>query len=520
MATSQSPIECDVVVVGGGNAGFSAAIAAAESGTTRVVLIDKCPEDWAGGNSFFTGGVFRTVHNGLKDVLPIVNNVDAEKAERIDLNPYTRDDFLADMYRVTHGRFDPELGRTLVDESNETVKWLAQNGVRFQLSFNRQAYEINGRFKFWGGVCLKTENLGEGLIVDLRNSASKHGVDILFSTAARELVMDPKTGAFQALLADNFGNAVHIKAKAVVLAAGGFEANPRMRVQFLGPSWDSAHVRGTPYNTGECLETAIRIGAKQTGQWSGCHAVAWDANAPLHSGDRKVSNEFTKSGYPLGITVNSEGERFFDEGSDLRNYTYAKFGRAILAQPEGFAFQIWDSQGIAWLREEEYRAEVVEQIHGSSVEDLAQKCVDRGLQNPSRLVETVRDYNEAVRHHREENGGLRWDPAVRDGLSTQSRKKALVIPKSNWALPLEKGPFMAVKVETGITFTYGGLAVDPKTAGVISGLNGLCIPGVFAAGEMVGGLFYDNYPGGSGLTSGAVFGRKAGIAAAALAGTG
>jgi succinate dehydrogenase/fumarate reductase flavoprotein subunit len=156
----------------------------------------------------------------------------------------------------------------------------------------------------------------------------------------------------------------------------------------------------------------------------------------------------------------------------------------------------------------------VHKIRASAIEELAQKCAQSyGLENPRQFVETVKEYNNAIYQHRKEFGDLKWDPAVKDGLSTQSSKKSLKVPKSNWALAVDEGPFLAVKVGCGVTFTFGGLAVDPKTAGVIS-LTGRTVPGVFCAGEMVGGLFYENYPGGSGLTSGAVFGRKAGINAA------
>ena len=517
MTSTASSIECDVIVVGGGNAGFSAVVSAAQSRAGRVLLIEKCPEEWAGGNSYFTAGAMRTAHSGLKDLLPLVNNVDAKTASLIDLEAYTRDDFLSDMARITHGQYDRELGRTLVEESNDAIKWLAKNGIRFQLSFNRQAYKVNGRFKFWGGLCLKTEDGGRGLIQDHQNAAARHGITVMYQTAAEKINLDPRTGAFKSLFANRAGNRITINAKALILAAGGFESNPRMRAQYLGPGWDLAHVRGTPYNTGECLEMAIRdISAKQTGQWSGCHSVAWDANSSQNSGDREISNEFTKSGYPLGVTINSQGIRFFDEGSDIRNYTYAKFGRAILAQPQGVAFQIWDSQGIPWLRDEEYRDEIVEKIRADSIEELAQKCATKGLENPQQFVETMRAYNAAVDTHRQENRGLKWNPAVKDGLSTQSSKTSLAVPKSNWALPLNQGPYLAVKVGCGVTFTFGGLAVDHRTSGVISNLTGEVIPGVFCAGEMLGGLFYENYPGGSGLTSGAVFGRKAGIRAAAI----
>lgn len=188
-----------------------------------------------------------------------------------------------------------------------------------------------------------------------------------------------------------------IQAGAVILAAGGFESNARMRSQFLGPGWDLAKVRGTPFNTGDGLELAIQqLGAQPVGNWSGCHSVAWDANADADRGDRVASNEYTKSGYPLGLTLNIEGQRFVDEGIDLRNYTYAKFGRAILQQPEHLAFQVWDSQMKAWLRSEEYREERVEHITAQALEELAEKCGHHGLRNKEAFVHTIDEYNEAV----------------------------------------------------------------------------------------------------------------------------
>jgi succinate dehydrogenase/fumarate reductase flavoprotein subunit len=215
--------------------------------------------------------------------------------------------------------------------------------------------------------------------------------------------------------------------------------------------------------------------------------------------------------------LNRDGNRFVDEGVDLRNYTYAIFGKAILGQPGHFAFQVWDSQGIPWLRSEEYRDSIVERIKGDSIEELALMLKEKGLTNPAGFVETINAYNDAVASFQSENPHKRWDPAVKDGLSTQSRSKKLPLAKSNWALPLTKGPFQAVKVTCGVTFTFGGLEVDPETTGVISSNTNKVIPGLFCVGEMLGGLFYDNYPGGSGLTSGAVFGRRAGRAAAGLA---
>jgi precorrin 3B synthase CobZ len=511
-----SPPEiCDVLIAGSGNAGFSAAVAAKQAGANHVVLIDKCPEDWAGGNSWFTAGAYRTVHDGASDLLPIVNNVDEETAKKIDMEPYTRENFSDDMKRVCGGRSDPQLSKILIEESNQIVKWLKGNGIRFQLSFNRQAYEVDGRLKFWGGLALKTQDGGKGLIEDHKAAAKAHGVEVLYSTALKRLITDSKSGAVTSVAVQSRGEDFTISTKAVILAAGGFESNPRLRSQYLGPGWDLAKVRGTPFNTGDVLETAIRdVSAAQAGNWSGCHSVAWDANAPADTGDQVASNEFTKSGYPLGLMLNVLGERFVDEGIDLRNYTYAKFGRAILAQPGHVAYQVWDSRTISWLRNEEYRPERVERIEADTIENLAEKLMSHNLENKDAFITTVKEYNEAVYAFQKENPDKKWDPAVRDGMSTQSKKHRLRLGKTNWALPIDKSPFLAVVVTCGVTFTFGGLKVNPETTAVISSATGKEVPGLYAVGEMMGGLFYENYPGGSGLTSGAVFGRRAGTAAA------
>lgn len=520
MPSLNSARNVDVLVIGGGNAGFSAATAAAEAGAGRVVLIDKAPKEWAGGNTYFTAGAFRTVHDGTKDLLPIVNNVDIETAGLIDMEPYTTEDFRKDLDRMCSGRSDPALSQLLIGESNDAVKWLASNGIRFQLSFNRQAYKVDGRYKFWGGMSLKTDEGGKGLIADHQAAAQRLGVEVYYSTPAKRIVSS-SSGIVTGIVVEHKGVDTLINTKAVVLAAGGFEANPRMRSQYLGPNWDVARVRGTPFNTGEALEFAIRdVNAKQAGNWSGCHSTCWDANAPANSGDRIISNEFTKSGYPLGLMINNNGARFVDEGVDMRNYTYAKFGRAIHEQPEGVAFQVWDQRTIPWLRDEEYRDERVQKIWGATLEELAQNLSQQsGLTAPQQFVETVKEYNAAVYLSQAESPEKRWDPAVRDGVSTQSSTRKLALAKSNWALPLDQGPFLAVKVCCGVTFTFGGLAVNPETTAVVSTSNRE-VTGLFCVGEMLGGLFYGNYPGGSGLTSGAVFGRRAGAAAAKVASAG
>ncbi|KAF6815661.1 fumarate reductase flavoprotein subunit [Colletotrichum musicola] len=514
--------ECDVLVVGSGNAGFSAAISAAETKVgdrkPTVLLIDKCPKDWVGGNSYFTAGAYRTTHGGLADVLPLVNNVSADQAAKIDLAPYTSDDFQKDMDNVCMGHSDKDLARVLISDSRSTIQWLKDNGIRFQLSFNRQAYEVDGKIKFWGGLCLKTENGGKGLIEDHIAAAKRNGVLMSWNTGLTRVQRQEKSSRYRFLatvLVD--GQESSISAKSIIFAAGGFESNPKLRSQYLGPGWDMAMVRGTPYNMGDCLELAIRdLDALPVGNWSGCHSTCWDANADPSVGDRDASNEYTKSGYPLGLMLNVEGDRFVDEGVAMRNYTYAKFGRAILQQPDHVAFQVWDARTTHWLRSEEYRPERLKEnsFTADTIEGLADLLSANGLRDRGRFIMTLNEYNEAVYAFQRENPSAKWDPSILDGVSTQSTAKQLSLAKSNWALPMDKGPFLAVKVTCGVTFTFGGLKVDAETATLVSSTTRQAIPGLFGVGEMIGGLFYYNYPGGSGLTSGAVFGRRAGRAAA------
>ncbi|KAF2095608.1 FAD/NAD(P)-binding domain-containing protein [Rhizodiscina lignyota] len=512
------PVETfDVIVVGSGNAGFSAASSAAESGAKKVLLLEKSPESWEGGNSTFTAGAYRTVFHGLQDVLSLnPTNVPADVRNRIDMDPYEEKDFMADLKRVTNGRSHPELGSALIKESNATTKWLARNGIKFQLSFNRQAYEINGRFKFWGGMVLMVEDHGKGLIAQHKANVKRRGVAIRYDSPVVSLLTD-KSGSVTGVTVRRSNNTTYdVKARGgVILCAGGFESNPSMRAQYLGPNWDLAYVRGTPYNTGDLLKVAINdLGAKPAGNWSGCHSTCWDANAPTDVGNQVLTNQYTKSGYPLGLMFNTDGDRFVDEGQDMRNYTYAKFGRAILQQPDGVAFQVWDADGAKWLRKEEYADDVVERISAPTIEELAQKLVSKGLKRPQALVQNVHEYNDALNAFHQENPNAVFDPSKKDGVSTRSSRGGLTLDKTNWALPVSRGPFLAVKVTCGITFTFGGLAADPASAGVIAATTDKPIPGLYVAGEMLGGLFYGNYPGGSGLTAGAVFGRKAGSAAA------
>ncbi|KAI1478474.1 FAD/NAD(P)-binding domain-containing protein [Daldinia eschscholtzii] len=510
----------DVVVIGGGNAGFSAAITAAQSGA-QVCLLEKAPFEDAGGNTFYTAAAFRCCFDGLQDLLPNLFQPDGTKGlpqdlvEKIEMAPYTEADFHADINRVTKGRADPMLADILVDNSREAVQWLMDNGAKFILSFNRQAFLVDDKYKFWGGMVMSMAGQGKELFEFHLNTARKYGVNIHFDSPAVDLITDPTTNGVVGVKAFRNGSLRTIGARGgVILACGGFQASQALRAQYLGPGWDLAHVRGSKYNTGDGHAMARKLGAKLEGNYSGCHSVAWDANSPISSGNRALTNRYTKSGYPLGIMVNIEGGRFVDEGFDLRNFTYAIYGREILKQPQGIAFQIWDANGSRFLRQEEYADDVTVNLRAGTLDQLANILVTRGLKDKSQFLETVAEFNAACKSFQEEcPPGTRFDPTVKDGLSTQGTSKSLRVGKTNWAVPIERGPFQAVEVTCGITFTFGGLATT-RSAEVVSEATFKKIDGLYCVGELLGGLFWDNYPGGSGLTMGTVMGRIAGREAA------
>jgi len=484
----------DVVVVGGGNAAFCAALAAEERGA-RVLVLERAPAEEAGGNSRFTAGAIRFAYAGLDDLLKVVELSEAEIGNT-DFGTYTREQFYDDMGRVTQYRTDPDLVELLVERSLDTMVWMRGKGIRFVPIYGRQAFKVGGRFKFWGGLTLESWGGGPGLVDSLTKSAQSRGIEVRYGHRAVALLH--RQGRVHGLRVRVGRDEVEIAAKAVVLACGGFEANSEMRCRYLGPGWELAKVRGTRFNTGDGIRMALEIGAMPWGNWSGCHAVGWERNAP-EFGDLAVGDQFQKHSYPFGIIVNARGERFVDEGADFRNYTYAKYGRAVLEQPGQFAWQIFDSK-VTHLLRDEYRIRQVTKATANTLEELAPKL--EGV-DAARFLETVRAYNAAVAED------VPFDPNVKDGRAARGVNP----PKSNWANTLDAPPYEAYAITCGITFTFGGLRIT--TDGQVVDSDGVPIDGLYAAGELVGGLFYFNYPGGTGLMSGAVFGRIAGTGAAA-----
>ncbi len=484
----------DVIVVGAGNAALCAALSAREKGA-RVLVLECAPKDQRGGNSQFTAGAIRFAYNGVDDLRAIMPDLSDNEIATTDFGTYTEDQFFDDMFRVTQYRTDPDLCEILVRQSFKTIAWMQEKGVRFVPIYGRQAFKVDGKFKFWGGLTVEASGGGPGLIDSLMDSAEKRDVEVWYKSRALELITDGS--AIAGLRIRREGKIQEIAAKSVVLAAGGFQANTEMRTRYLGPNWDLAKVRGTPFNTGDGIRMAIEIGASTAGNWSGCHAVGWEFNAP-EFGDPDVGDGFQKHSYPFGIIVNANGERFVDEGADFRNYTYAKYGREVLAQPGHFAWQIFDAKTLHLLRDE-YRIKQVTKVSADNIEALAEKL--EGV-DPQAFIETIKAYNAAVQTD------IPFNPNVKDGRCT----KGLPLPKSNWANVLNEAPFEAYAITCGITFTFGGLRIDVDAK--VQSTDYAPIPGLFAAGELVGGIFYNNYPGGTGLINGAVFGKIAGKSAA------
>jgi tricarballylate dehydrogenase len=372
---------------------------------------------------------------------------------------------------------------------------MRDKGVRFIPIYGRQAFKIGGKFKFWGGLTVEAVGGGPGLIKMLTDAATKRGIEIRYSTRALSLICDGVR--VMGVRVRHGGVESELRSKSVVLACGGFESNSEWRTRYLGPGWDLAKVRGTRFNTGDGIRMAMDIGASPCGNWSGCHAVQWEMNAP-EFGDLAVGDQFQKHSYPFAILVNATGKRFVDEGADFRNYTYAKYGRVVLEQPGQFAWQIFD-QKVKHLQRDEYKIRQITKVVANTIEDFAHKL--DGV-NAEQFLKTIAEYNKAVR------SDIPFNPNVKDGRRTEG----LAVNKSNWANTIDQPPFEGYAVTCGLTFTFGGVRIT-NDAEVLN-TDYQPIRGLYAAGELVGGLFYFNYPGGSGLTSGAVFGRIAGTAAA------
>lgn len=452
----------DVLVVGTGLAGISAALTARESGAS-VTLIDKAPSTSRSGNTRFSGGALRCP----TDKQPV-------------------DALVEELDRMTTGRADRKLALTLYRTAADDVAWLKNLGAPIGLPSDERPDLRGGRMSY------HVHGNGYGLVEAVFPRLAEKGVDVRFDTKAESLLTDASGKIVGARLKSKSG-VTDMLANGVILASGGFQANAEMRVRYLGKDTTNIVVRGSRFDTGDGLRMAMEIGGQATGDLGGFHSAVLDARSPgVEAGETNINS------YPYTLMVNKAGRRFVDEGKDFFDTTYVTYGKAILAQPGRIAYCIFDAElaerELVYCLHREF-----EPIEASSIEELAQAL---GI-DPAGLVETVNEYNAAIQPGE-------FDPEKHDGKHTAG----ITPPKTNWAVPVATPPFFAFPATGGITFTLGGLKVDDRAR--VLDMEDRALSGLYAAGELVGGLFHDNYPGGASLIRSLVFGRIAGREAAAI----
>ncbi len=459
--------DTDVLVVGGGIAGLSAALSAREAGA-EVILIEKAPREHRGGNTRFADAQMRFPH----------------EADAFAPRGYTIDEMYDDLLRISGGRANPELIRTLCEQAGAAAEWLTALGLEWEPGYPHTA-----------GYRRSPRAGGQGLVDLLYRRLEGAGGIIAYETGAIDLLLAPDGGIAGARARGPEG-IIDLHARGgTILACGGFQANVEMRVRYLGRFAESLILRGSRYNTGEGLRMAIAAGAQPAGQWGEYHSAVLDARSPrIECGVTALYN------YQMGIFIDRHGRRFLDEGEDFRDHTYVKFSKHIIERAGGQAWCIFDQR--AFQREEFARAwrPVGPPLQADTLEGLA-----RQMDVPAEtFLETVAAFNAAVQ------------PGAYD-LDRLDGKRTIGIspPKSNWALPIDTPPYLAIPVTGGITFTFGGLKCDTR-ARVID-TRGQPLAGLYAAGEPMGEFFYDNYPGATSVIRGCVYGRIAGREAAARA---
>ena len=452
----------DVLVVGGGNAALCAAISARQRGAS-VLVLEASPRHFRGGNSRHTRNL-RSMHDGPTDVLT---------------GSYPESEYWEDLLQVTEGQTNEQLARLTIRRSATCRAWMAQQGVRFQPSLTGTLHLSRTNAFFLGG--------GKALINAYYRTAARIGVEIEYDAEACELKI--RDGRFTSAIVVRNGSSQEVRAKTLVAAAGGFEANLAWLKEAWGEAADNFLIRGTPYDTGKILRILMDGGAKTVSDPTQCHAVAIDARAPRFDGGIVTRVD----SLPLGIVVNKNAVRFYDEGEDFWPKRYAIWGRLVAQQPDQIAFSIFDSKAIGLFVPPLYPP-----LQANTIRELA-----AALQlDPLALERTVSEFNAAARR------GV-FNLAVLDGCRTEG----VTPPKSHWARPLDSPPFYAYPLRPGITFTYLGVAVNERTQVIFQ--DGKPAKNIYAAGEiMAGNILGRGYLAGIGMTIGTVFGRIAGEEAA------
>lgn len=452
----------DVLVVGGGNAALCAAIAARRAGAS-VLVVEAAPKFYRGGNTRHTRNM-RCAHDSATEHLT---------------GPYTEDEFWNDLLAITKGNTNEQLARTMIAESKPMLDWIGEQGVRFQPSLGGTLSLGRTNSFFLGG--------GRAMLNTLYLTAEKLGIDVLYESPV--VALDIDNGRFRSATIRTAQGDRDIYARAVVAAAGGFEANIEWLKEGWGDTAENFLIRGTPYNRGDVLKMLMNAGVETIGDPTQCHAVAIDARAPKFDGGIITRLDCVV----FGIVVNREAQRFYDEGEDVWPKRYAIWGRLVAQQPGQIAWIIFDANSLDMFMPSLYPP-----IAARSIEELAAK-----LELPvEALKKTVDDFNAAVRPGT-------FDHTVLDDCRTEG----LTPQKSHWARRIEAPPFYAYPVRPGITFTYLCTRVDRNARMRMRGGGGA--ENMFAAGEiMAGNVLGAGYAAGIGMTIGSVFGKIAGEGAA------
>jgi tricarballylate dehydrogenase len=472
--------EYDVVVVGGGVAGLSAACAAAESGA-RVVLLERSSEAETGGNTRYTEAFLRMrsleeTADGLEEALvdDFMGHPDPSVVRDAALPSERR----SALYRAHHV-VDPDYVATFAAEAPSTLAWMSGHGMRFESLPTPFLTTSTTRMAPVGGGLAIVETLGK--------AARGLGVEFRFETTARRLLTE--AGGVVGVLAQTAAGPVEVRGR-VVLASGGYQGNAELMARYHGGRALTTRpvARGGNHNKGEGLEMALALGAATAGNFSLFHAEPVDP--------RSGEPEAAIFCFPYGILVNREGHRFVDEARGPVDAWYERTTRDIQAQTEGVAWVVLDQQALAVPNIRSGIRTDQSPVTADTLEELAARI---GVPADA-LAATVASYNAAC-------GDGEFDPTAPDGLATTG----LVPPKSNWARPIAEGPFAAYPIMAANVFTFGGLKTTPDAA--VVDRDGRAIPGLFAAGELTG-LYYSNYTGSTSVLRGATFGRIAGREAA------
>jgi tricarballylate dehydrogenase len=460
----------DVLVIGGGNAALCAALMAREAGAS-VLLLEAAPKLWRGGNSAHTRNL-RCMHDAPQDVLT---------------EAYPEEEFWQDLLKVTGGLTNEVMARLAIRESSTCRDWMRKHGVHFQPSLSGTLHLSRTNAFFMGG--------GKALMNAYYRSAEKLGVQIRYESPVDRLEL--KDGQF---VAAHIG-AERITAKACVVASGGFESNREWLREAWGQNeegeWpaDNFAIRGTRFNMGVLLKDLIDQGADTIGDPTQSHCVAIDARAPLYDGGICTRVDCVS----LGVVVNKQAQRFYDEGEDFWPKRYAIWGRLVAQQPGQLAYSIIDAKAVG-----RFMPPVFMGVKADSLPELAQKL---GLDEAA-FMQTMTAFNQSCSIQR---GVGTFDHAVLDDCRTDN----LIPAKTHWALPLDTAPYFAYALKPGITFTYLGMKVGQSTAVSFGGIEST---NLFAAGElMAGNVLGKGYTAGVGMTIGTVFGRLAGVNAASVA---